>query len=111
MLATGSEVSLALQAKDLLNINGVRAAVVSMPCWALFEKQSAAYQATVLGTAPRVAIEAASSFGWDRFIGDVGAILSIDTFGKSAPGSELLEKFGFTKENITQVVLKVLTLV
>ena len=111
LLTTGSEVSLALQAKDLLNTNGVRAAVVSMPCWALFEKQSAAYQATVLGTAPRVAIEAASSFGWDRFIGDVGAILSIDTFGKSAPGSELLEKFGFTKENITQVVLKVLTLV
>lgn len=111
LLATGSEVSLALQAKELLKEKGVRAGVVSMPCWALFEKQSAAYQAAVLGTAPRVAIEAASSFGWDRFIGDVGAILSVDTFGISAPGSELLEKFGFTKENVARVVLKVLTLV
>lgn len=110
LLATGSEVTLAMETKDYLECQGIHVAVVSMPCWELFEKQSIDYQSLVLGSAPRVAIEMASSFGWDRFIGNTGVILSVDTFGKSAPGSVLAEKFGFTKENVAQIILKVLSL-
>ncbi len=105
LIATGSEVSLALNAKDLLAAEGVAAAVVSMPCWELFEQQSDSYRESVLGDAPRLAVEAGSSMGWDRFIGEVGAILAVDRFGASGPGERVMAEYGFTPENVTQIAL------
>lgn len=92
LIATGSEVSLALQVAD--KIPGC--AVISMPSWQLFAAQPAAYQEKVLGTAPRVAIEMASSFGWEKWVGTEGLIIGLDTFGNSAPGDKLAQHFGFT---------------
>ncbi len=108
LIATGSEVSLAVEAARSLTEQGISVAVVSMPCRELFEEQSADYQSTVLGDAPRIIIEAASSFGWDRFIGDTGAILGIDHYGSSAPGSRLFTEYGFTVENIESIVHSIL---
>ncbi len=108
LIATGSEVSLACRAAKLLEAENIYAAVVSMPCRELFERQSASYRETVLGSAPRLVIEAASSLGWDRFIGETGAILSVDCFGASGKGEDLLKHFGFTPENVVQIVKKLL---
>ena len=108
LIATGSEVGLAMQAKDLLTEQGIYAAVVSMPCMELFEQQSEEYQHTVLGTAPRLAIEAASPFGWHKWIGNGGDIISMTSFGCSAPGKQLFEKFGFTVKNIVNHALKLI---
>lgn len=110
LVATGSEVSLAVEAQKLLAEKGIAAAVVSMPCWELFEKQAVAYQQEVLGTAPRLAIEAGSSLGWDRFIGETGAILAIDHFGASAPGKRVFKEYGFTAENIENIALDLISL-
>ena len=96
LLATGSEVSLALEARATLKEQGIIAAVVSMPCWALFEEQTAEYRASVLGTAPRIAIEAAICQGWERYIGDKGAFIGMTGFGASAPADKLYEHFGIT---------------
>ena len=108
LIATGSEVSLACQAAALLEKENIAAAVVSMPCRELFELQSATYREAVLGTAPRLVIEAASSLGWDRFIGETGAILSVDGFGASGKGDDLFKHFGFTPENVVQIVKNLL---
>jgi transketolase len=96
LLATGSEVSLAMEAAEKLKADGIHAAVVSMPCWELFEEQSADYRASVLGTAPRIAIEAAIQMGWDRYIGDKGVFIGMKGFGASAPAEKLYEHFGIT---------------
>ncbi|HLF42819.1 MAG TPA: transketolase [Acidimicrobiia bacterium] len=96
LIATGSEVSSALGAADVLAREGVEARVVSLPCWELFFAQDEAYQASVLGSAPRVSVEAAASFGWERIVGDDGLIIGIDRFGASAPDHVLAEQFGFT---------------
>ena len=103
IIATGSEVHLALEAYETLIKEGAAVRVVSMPCWESFEKQSAEYRAKVLppGTA-RVTVEAASTFGWDRYAGQEGISIGIDRFGASAKGSVNLEKFGFTAENIIE---------
>ena len=98
LIATGSEVSLAVQAAKTLAGQGKQAAVVSLPCFDLFEKQDAAYRASVIGTAPRIAIEAASGFGWDRYIGEKGAFIGMHSFGASAPAAELYKYFGITAE-------------
>ena len=108
LIATGSEVSLACRAAVLLEKENIAAAVVSMPCRELFELQSASYREAVLGTAPRLVIEAASSLGWDRFIGETGAILSVDGFGASGKGDDLFKHFGFTPENVVQIVKNLL---
>ena len=108
LIATGSEVSLAITAAEQLAEKGIQAAVVSMPCRELFERQSDDYREDVLGTAPRVIIEAASTVGWDRFIGESGVILGIDHFGVSAPGHQLYEAYGFTPENIIRIVMDLL---
>ncbi|ATQ69632.1 MULTISPECIES: transketolase [Methylosinus] len=100
LIATGSEVEIALAAADLLWTRGVRAAVVSMPCWELFEAQSAAYRNRVLGSTPRVAVEAASRFGWDRWLGDRGEFVGMSGFGASAPAGTLYRHFGVTAENV-----------
>ncbi|MGJ0511103.1 transketolase [Methylocystis sp.] len=100
LLATGSEVEIALAAADILDTQGVKAAVVSMPCWELFEAQSEAYRAEVLGGAPRVAVEAAARLGWDRWTGERGAFIGMSGFGASGPAGELYKHFGVTAEAV-----------
>jgi transketolase len=107
LLASGSEVSLAVQAAGSLAARGVRAAVVSMPCWELFERQSSSYRADVLGKAPRIGIEAGVRLGWDRWIGPEGSFIGMQGFGASAPGPELYEHFGLTVEAIVRAALAV----
>ncbi|CAD5973239.1 Transketolase [Planktothrix tepida] len=102
LIGTGSEVSLCVEAAEKLTAEGKKVRVVSMPCWELFEEQDAAYKESVLPKAvtTRLVVEAASRFGWERYIGDQGDMISIDRFGASAPGNVLMEKFGFTVENV-----------
>lgn len=102
LLATGSEVEIAVAAADLLAAQGKKAAVVSMPCWELFEAQSPEYRKSVLGSAPRVGVEAALRFGWDRWIGDNGAFVGMTGFGASAPAPELYKHFGITAEKVAE---------
>ncbi len=105
LLATGSEVHLAVAAGEILKEKGVAARVVSMPCWELFERQDAGYRAAVLGTAPRIAVEAAASFGWERYVGEGGMVIGMPGFGASAPAEELYRHFGITVEKIVEAAL------
>ena len=101
LLATGSEVAIALQARETLKAEGIGASVVSMPCWELFEEQPEGYRTEVLGKATvRVAVEAASPFGWDRYVGLGGAVVGMRSFGASAPYTALYEHFGFTADGV-----------
>jgi len=100
LLATGSEVEIAVKAAEILAAEGVPAAVVSMPCWERFEAQDDAYRAKVLGAAPRVAVEAAARLGWDRWIGERGVFIGMTGFGASAPAPRLYEHFGITPEAV-----------
>ncbi|MBT9169022.1 MAG: Transketolase [Syntrophomonadaceae bacterium] len=102
IMASGSEVELALQAKQLLEAEGVEVRVVSMMSWELFMAQPASYRAEILPPAikKRLVVEAAHPMGWERFSGNDGVIIGIDHFGASAPGEVLMEKFGFTAENV-----------
>ncbi|WP_374441791.1 transketolase [Stella sp.] len=100
LLATGSEVGLAMEARRLLAGEGIAAAVVSMPSFELFAAQDAAYRAEVLGSAPRVAVEAAVRFGWDRWLGERGAFVGMPGFGASAPSGDLYRHFGITAEAV-----------
>ncbi len=102
LLATGSEVALAVDAAKVLRAAGKRVAVVSMPSWDLFEAQPAAYRAEVLGTAPRIAIEAGGRLGWDRWIGERGAFIGMKGFGASAPAPDLYRHFGITVDAIVE---------
>jgi transketolase len=101
LIATGSEVELAVKAADALAAEGVAVRVVSMPSTDVFERQDAAYKASVLtrGT-PRVAIEAGVTDFWYKYVGLDGAVVGIDTFGESAPAGVLFKHFGFTVENV-----------
>jgi len=105
LLATGSEVHLALAAREELQAGGIAARVVSLPCWELFDRQPQAYREQVLppSVKARVAIEQASTLGWDRYVGDGGAIIGMHTFGASAPLKQLAAKFGFTPDQVVQV--------
>ena len=94
ILATGSEVSLAMAAREQLAAAGVATAVVSMPCWELFEQQDPAYRAQVLGDAPRVAVEAASPFGWTRYVASESHVVGMMSFGASGPAEALYRHFG-----------------
>jgi transketolase len=101
LLATGSEVALALAARNALQVAGTPTAVVSMPSWELFGRQDAAYRASVLGPGTvRVACEAAVRFGWDRWLGDQGGFVGMSGFGASGPADELYRHFGITPEAI-----------
>lgn len=104
LLATGSETELAVRASMELENDGIGTRVVSMPSWEIFELQPEAYKNQVIPNdiRARVAIEAATSMGWHKYTGIDGAIISLDTFGGSAPGEQLFEKFGFTVENVVQ---------
>jgi transketolase len=105
LIATGSEISLAIAAHEELASSGVQSRVVSMPSWALFEKQPAKYRESVLPPAitARVAIEQAGSLGWDRYVGPAGLMVTMTTFGASAPLAKLQDKFGFTVDNVVKV--------
>ncbi len=102
ILATGSEVAIAVEAAAALRALGKNAAVVSMPSWDLFEQQSADYQRATLGSAPRVAIEAGARLGWDRWIGDRGVFIGMTGFGASAPASDLYRHFGITADALIE---------
>ena len=110
LMASGSEVSLALAAREALIERKIQARVVSMPSWKLFEEQSSDYRQSVLPAAvrARVAIEAASPFGWKEYTGEVGQVIGVDHFGASAPGSVVMREYGFTVENVVQISLDVL---
>lgn len=109
LIASGSEVSLALQAHEQLLAQGLRSRVVSMPSWDLFEQQTPAYRAAVLPPAvtARVAIEQASAFGWERYVGSIGKVVGMQTFGASAPLAELQKAFGFTVDHVVAVARSV----
>lgn len=102
LLGTGTELALCVAAYEQLKTEGIKARVVSMPSWELFEQQSKEYRDSVLPptVTARVAVEEASTFGWERYVGMNGAILGMKTFGASAPLKALLKKFGFTTENV-----------
>jgi transketolase len=110
LLATGSEVSLALGAHEQLAAEGVHSRVVSMPCWSLFEQQPKSYRDAVLppSVRARVAVEQACSLGWDRYVGPDGATVTMSTFGASAPFARLKEKFGFTVDHVIKVARRVM---
>jgi transketolase len=100
LLATGSEVSIAMAAREALAKDHIGVAVVSMPCWELFEQAPKEYRDTLLGSAPRVAVEAAVQFGWERWLGPRGAFIGMQGYGASAPGEALFPHFGITAERV-----------
>ncbi|WKA53445.1 transketolase [Planococcus shixiaomingii] len=110
LLATGSEVSLAVDAQKQLAEEGISVSVVSMPSWDRFEKQDKAYKQLVIPPTvkKRLAIEMGTSFGWERYTGDEGDVLAIDHFGASAPGERIMKEFGFTPENVVARVKKLI---
>ena len=107
LLATGSEVEIAVAAADQLRVEkGMEAAVVSMPSWEKFEAQDETYRERTLGTAPRIAIEAAGRLGWDRWMGPRGSFIGLAGFGASAPAGELYKHFGITAEHVVAEALR-----
>jgi transketolase len=111
LIATGSEVHLAVKAQGLLAAKGVAASVVSMPSWELFEKMPQNYRDAVLppNVSVRIAVEAGIGMGWERYTGASGAMVGMFSFGASAPGATLMEKFGFTAERVAEAVLEALS--
>ncbi len=106
IMATGSEVSVALGASQILESHGVSARVVSLPCWEAFEAQEPDYRREVLGEGiPRVSVEAGATFGWERMVGSDGLLIGIDRFGASAPQKVLAQKFGFDPQTVAERVL------
>jgi transketolase len=105
LIATGSELQLAVGAAEALEAQGIRSRVVSLPCWERFERQDASYREGVLPRAARkrVVVEAESPFGWERYAGDEGAIIGIDHFGASAPVADIMRHFGFTIERVAEI--------
>lgn len=102
LIGTGSEVQVCLGARDMLEAEGIRTRVVSMPSFELFEEQDQAYRDAVLPPAveARVAVEAGATLGWERWVGTEGKVVGVDHFGASAPGDTVLREFGFTAENV-----------
>jgi len=110
LIGTGSEVSLCVEAQDILEKEGIRARVVSMPSWTLFDKQSKEYQESVLpaGTTARVAVEAGCALGWSKYVGGKGKVISLERFGASAPYQTILEHLGFTGDNVAAIAKSIL---
>jgi transketolase len=106
LLATGSEVDIAVKSAAELASRGVKAAVVSMPCWELFREQPVEYRRDVLGTAPCVAVEAAGATGWHEWIGRDGGFVGMPGFGASAPAGQLYEHFGITPAAVVDAALR-----
>ena len=110
LMGTGSEVHLCVEAYEKLKGEGIKARVVSMPCWELFESQEAAYKESVFpaGVTARVSVEMASTFGWDRYVGPKGKMIGMHSFGASAPLKDVLKKFGFLTDNVVATAKQVL---
>ncbi|MEP6945605.1 MAG: transketolase [Acidobacteriota bacterium] len=110
IIATGSEVGLAIQAREKLTAAGTPTRVVSMPCWEFFDAQTQKYKDEVLPPAvtARLAVEAGVSMGWSKYVGDAGDTLSVDKFGASAPGEDVLRDYGFTVENVIKIARRIL---
>ncbi len=110
LIGTGSEVSLCAKAQEKLAGYGVKARVVSLPSWNLFDAQDESYRESVLPKAvrKRVTVEAAASLGWQKYATDEGTVIAIDHYGASAPGGELMKHFGFTAEHVTAAALRLL---
>jgi transketolase len=110
LIASGSEVSVAVEAHEKLASEGIRSRVVSMPSWDIFEHQTKEYRDSVLPPAvkARVAIEQASTFGWERYVGTPGRVIGMTTFGASAPLKELQRKFGFEPDRLVAAAKEVL---
>jgi transketolase len=109
LIATGSEVEVAVAAADALEGQGIGADVVSMPCWSLFDAQDEAYRADILPRdALRVSIEAGTTLGWERYVGPTGISIGLDRFGASAPAEDLFSRFGITAEAIVPRILAAL---
>jgi transketolase len=105
IIATGSEVGLAMEAREKLNAEGTPTRVVSMPCWEFFDEQSAKFKEEVLPAkvTARLAIEAGVSMGWSKYVGDKGDTLCVDKFGTSAPAEDVFKAYGFTVENVIKL--------
>ncbi len=110
LIGSGSEVALCMNAQEKLKDYGVKARVVSLPSWFLFAAQDEAYRESILPKAmkKRVTVEAASTYGWERWAGDEGTMIGIDHFGASAPGGEIMKHFGFTAEHVASAALELL---
>jgi transketolase len=109
LIATGSEVQLALAAREKLETQGVRARVVSLPCWNLFDQQPVEYKEAVLPPdIPILAIEAGVSLGWRSYVGPSIAVIGVDRFGASAPGEIVMREYGFSVEHLVQQVVAVI---
>jgi transketolase len=107
LIATGSEVHLALASREALKKKGVDARVVSMPSWELFEEQPPDYKGRVLPrTVPKLALEAGSTLGWSKYVGNEGTVIGVDRFGASAPGEIVYSSLGFTTKNVVQHSIK-----
>jgi transketolase len=106
IIGTGSEVAVAMAAREELEAQGVPTRVVSMPSWELFDAQPAEYRESVLppSVQARVSIEAGVTLGWSRYVGENGAVIGLDRFGASAPGNVALQELGFTKEHVVSEV-------
>lgn len=113
LMATGSEVSLCIQAYEQLKKEGIKCRVISMPSWEIFEMQDEAYRESVIPSdvTARLSVEQASTFGWERYVGLQGRSIGMKTFGASAPLKELLKKFGFTVENVVSQAKELLQVV
>ena len=108
LIATGSEVQLALEAREKLKDQGVGARVVSLPCWNVFDNQPDEYKEAVLPSdAPMLAIEAGTSLGWRPYVGRGIATIGVDRFGASAPGETVMREYGFTIEHVVQQALSI----
>lgn len=110
LMASGSEVSLLVEAEKLLAAKGVKARIVSMPSWEIFNKQADYYKEWVLPSDVecRLAVEAGISMGWEKYVGQKGSVMSIETFGESGPGGKVMAKFGFTPEKVAEKALAML---
>jgi len=109
LVATGSEVALALAAKEALERDGSGTRVVSMPSWELFDRQDAAYRAAVLPEGvPRLALEAGATLGWSKYLGSKGTVIGVDRFGASAPGEVVMAQYGFNVESVLQTAKELL---
>jgi transketolase len=104
LIATGSEVEIALAAREQLKADGIDAAVVSMPCQELFDQQDLGYRQTVLGDELRLAVEAASTYGWSRYVADEADVIGMTGFGASGPYQELYQHFGITADAVAKRV-------
>jgi transketolase len=110
LIATGSEVHVAMEGRRILGDRGIRSRVVSLPCWEVFEEQPESYRTSVLPPEidARVTVEAAATVGWERYAGLHGAVVGLDRFGASAPGATVLAELGFTPERVAEEAERVL---